>query len=160
MAITVEDGSIVSGANSYVSEAELTAYATARGVTLSTDTEQLLIRAMDYIESLEFAGYKWTNTQPLQWPRSNVWVDGYLTDADEIPDELKNGLMQTAMAIDDGEDPLQNLTRQTKSETAGPVSVEYMDGSAATTIVRKITAQLRKLLKGGVSGTQFNVGRG
>lgn len=161
MAIVVEDGSTVTGANSYVSEAELTAYASARGVTLTTDTEQLLIRAMDYIEALSFQGYKWTGTQPLQWPRSNVWVDGILVGADEIPDELKNGLMQTAMAIDDGNDPLQDLERQTKREQVGPLSVEYMDGSAPNTIVRKISNALRKLLTtGGTSGNQFKVGRG
>jgi len=160
MTITVEDGSIVTGANSYVSEADLTTYATARGITLTTDAEQLLIRAMDYIESLSYKGDKFTRDQPLQWPRDGVVVDGYVVDADEIPNELKNGLMETAIAIDNGQDPLADIARETKSETVGPISVTYSDRAASTTIVRKISSSLRKLLSGGISGTQFNVGRG
>lgn len=160
MTIVVEDGSLVSGANSYVTEAELSAYATARGTTLSTDTEQLLIQAMDYIESLEFKGFKWTADQALQWPRAGVYIDSYLIDADEIPTELKNGLMQVAMAIDNDNDPLADLSRTTKRETVGPISIEYADGAASTTIVRKINASLRKLLAGSASGTQFTVWRG
>ena len=160
MAIVKEDGSIVAGANSYVTEAELTAYATARGVTLTTDTEQLLIRAMDYIESLQFIGIKLTEDQPLQWPRSDVFIDGYLIDFDEIPTELKNGLMQVAMAIDNSQDPLADIPRLKKRVKVGEVEAEYVT-SQATTIVRKISSQLRKLLLGGSSGgSSFIVSRG
>lgn len=160
MTIIVENGTIVSGANSYVSEAELTAYATARGVTLSLDTEQLLIRAMDYIEAQIYLGYKFTSTQPLQWPRSGVYVDSYLVDSDVIPTELKNGQMETALAIDNGQDPLADIARTTKSETVGSLSVTYADNAASTTLVRKISSSLKKLLANGSSGSQFNVGRG
>jgi len=160
MAIVVEDGTIVAGANSYVTEAELTTYATARGITLTTDTEQLLIRAMDYVESLEYQGLKLTEGQPLQWPRAGVVVDGYLIDTDDIPELLKNVEMETAMSIDNGEDPLADIGRVKNKATVGPISVEYAAGQA-TTIVRKITAQLRKLLAGGGSnGTSFTVNRG
>lgn len=160
MTIIVEDGTIVTGANSYVSEAELTAYATARGLTLSTDTEQLLIRGMDYIEAQSYKGFKFTKTQPLQWPRAGVYVDGYLVDADEIPTELKNGQMESALAIDNGQDPLADIARTTKSETVGSLSVTYADNASSTAIVRKISSSLRKLLGSGSGGTQFNVGRG
>jgi hypothetical protein len=160
MTIIVEDGTIVTGANSYVSEAELTAYATARGLTLSTDGEQLLIRGMDYIEAQSYKGTKFTKDQPLQWPRAGVYVDDYLVDADEIPTELKNGLMESALAIDNGQDPLADIARTTKSETVGSLSVTYADNASSTTIVRKISSSLRKLLGGGSGGSQFNVGRG
>ena len=161
MAIIVEDGSIVTGANSYVSEAELTAYATARGITLTGDEEELLVRAMDYIESLNYKGMKFSDEQPLQWPRSGVIVDGYAVSASSIPQILKNGLMQTAMAIDNGEDPLADLPRSVQSETVGPISVTYSSGASSVPIVRKINAQLYKLLEsGGLYGSSFVVDRG
>lgn len=159
MAIIVEDGTTVSGANSYVSEAELTAYATARGVTLTLGTEQLLVRAMDYIESLEYKGIKLSSTQGLQWPRSDVYIDGYYNSNDNIPTELKNGEMEVAIAIDGGEDPLADIGRVKTKSTVGPISVEYAPGQS-TTIVRKITAQLRKLLANGAGGSSFTVKRG
>lgn len=160
MAIVVEDGSVVTGANSYVTEAELSAYATARGVTLTGDTEELLIRAMDYVESLGFIGIKLTDTQPLQWPRADVILDSYYVNVDTIPDELKNGLMQVAMAIDAGEDPLADIPKEIASASVGSVSVTYATGSSATTTVRKINAQLYKLLANGTGGVSFAVKRG
>ena len=40
--IIVEDGSLVTGANSYISEADLTTYATDRGIVI-TGTNSILI---------------------------------------------------------------------------------------------------------------------
>lgn len=146
MAIIVENGSIVTNANSYVSEAELAAYATARGVTLTGDQEVLLIKAMDYIEGQNFKGVKWTRDQPLQWPRNDVWLDGYLLDASSIPQLLKNAQMEAAISIDGSVDPLADIPRLESSVTVGPISVSYEKGGNATTISQKIGVQLKKLL--------------
>lgn len=160
MAIVVEDGTIVTGANSYVTEAELTAYATARGVTLTGDTEELLIKSMDYIEGLGFKGIKKTSDQPLVWPRVDVVVDDYLLDSDEIPSLLQEGQMEAAMATDNGEDQLADIPRTKSKATVGPISVEYADGST-TNVVRKVTNKLYKLLTAGsTGGTTFTVSRG
>jgi hypothetical protein len=148
MAIVVEDGTIVSGANSYVSEADLEAFATARGITLTADPAILLIKAMDYIESLGYKGYKSSSTQELQWPRYGVYVDGYCIDSDVIPTALKNGLMQTAISIDEGYDPTATLTQAVKRERVDVIEVEYMDGSSASPIIKKINLSLSKLLSG------------
>jgi hypothetical protein len=149
MAIIVENGTAVSGANSYVSTAELSAYAAARGVTLTLGAETLLIQAMDYIESLSFVGIKWTRDQALQWPRLSVIVDGYTLDVSTIPQQLKNGQMAAALAIDAGNGPLIDLPKNTKREKVGEIDVEYMDGAGSITVVRTINAQLWKLLVGG-----------
>jgi len=160
MTITVEDGSIVTGANSYVTEAELTAYAIARGTSLTGDPEELLIKAMDYLESLEFKGITIDKDQPLQWPRYQVMLDGWWVDTDEIPQLLKDSQCEVAIAIDDDQDPLENIARVKMKETVGPISVEYAQGQA-TTIVRKINNKLKKLLKNsGTGGISFIVDRG
>lgn len=161
MALIIEDGTQVANANSYVTEAELTAYATARGITITDDTEELLIKAMDYIESLEFIGLKVSSTQPLSWPRAFVIIDTYYVNIDMIPQELKNGQIEVALAIDRDQDPLDDVARTTQTETVGPLSVTYAANSASTTTVRKIPSALRKLLSsGGIGGANVNITRG
>ncbi len=149
MSITVETGAIVSNANSYVSTTDFTTYATARGITLTSGAETLLVQAMDYIESLSYIGVKYTSTQGLQWPRSGVYIDGYLFAYNDIPQELINAQMQVAMAIDVGNGPLVTIARATKRERVGELEVEYSDGANSVAIVRTINAMLWKLLAGG-----------
>jgi len=144
--IIVEDGSIVPNANSYVSAAELTTYASNRGITLTLPPETLLIRAMDYIESLQYQGYRVSQDQPLQWPRYCVYVDKCLIDSDVIPMQLKNALMQTAISIDEGNDPLATQTQTVKRERVDVIEVEYMDGSSSAPIIKTVNAMLYKLL--------------
>jgi hypothetical protein len=158
--IIVEDGTVVSGANSYASEAELTTYAADRGITLTAATDVLLIKAMDYIESLSFIGTKSSEGQALQWPRNSVYIDGFYAGSTTIPAALKTGQIATALAIDSEDSPLANVERATKREKVDVIEVEYMDNAAAQTIVKTITAALRKLLvNGGSSTTTFAVTR-
>ncbi len=158
MTIIVEDGTIVTGANSYVSVAELEAYGDIRSVVFVQDTESLLIQAMDYIETLKYKGVKFTYDQGLQWPRADVYIDGYYNDVNNIPKELKNGLMQTAVAIDQGNGPQQTTPRKTVREKVGELEVQYAEGSSSVTIDPKINAYLYKLLAAGGPGSANTVG--
>lgn len=101
MALVIEDGSRVAGANSYVTLAEARAFASARGVTLSAvdaTLEPFVIKAFDYVESLEskWKGGRIAADQPASWPRQEV----YLFDSETalastaIPAQLKNGQCQ------------------------------------------------------------------
>ena len=158
--IVVEDGTVVAGANSYVTEAELTTYAADRGVTLAAATDVLLIKAMDYIESLAFIGDKHKESQPLQWPRDEVYIDRYYIERETIPKELKNGVYTAALAIDAELDPLRIIERATKREKVDVIEVEYMDSAASQTIVRTISAALYKILRlGGHGSSAFRVVR-
>jgi hypothetical protein len=160
MTLIIEDGSQVVGANSYITTTELTTYATARGVTLTASAEVLIISAMDYIESLAYQGYKVSSTQALQWPRSYVYIDGYAFASDDIPQHLKDGLAQVAIAIDAGNGPLTTIGRAKKKVKAGPVEVEYADNATSVAVVRTISAALYKLLDGGgMSGNNIKVSR-
>lgn len=154
VSIIVEDGSVVTGANSYVTTAQLQTYADNRNITISaSDLSELIIQSMDYIESLVYKGYKLTRDQALQWPRSGVMVDGYYLDSDTIPQELKNGQMAAALAVDAGNSPLATLERGKKRvRVEGAVEVEYFTSYSANT-VRTINSALWKLLdtSGGVN---------
>lgn len=62
--LVIEDGSIVTGANSYISVEEARTYASCRGVSLSEDdsvVEVQLIKANDYLQSLR-CSYKGCKT--------------------------------------------------------------------------------------------------
>ena len=158
--IIVENGTVVAGANSYVSEADLTAYASDRGLTLTAATDVLIIKAMDYIESLSFIGDKHTEAQPLQWPRDEVYIDRNYIERETIPKELKNGVYTAALAIDAELDPLRIIERATKREKVDVIEVEYMDSAASQTIVRTISAALYKILRtGGHGSSAFRVVR-
>lgn len=152
--IVVEDGTIVTGANSYLSEADLTTYATDRGITLSGTTAVLLIQAMDYIESQPFKGTKSTSGQSLQWPRYGVWVDSYYVESTTIPQLLKDALAEIAIGIYGGNNPLANEDRETIREKVGDIEVEYSPGARAKTYLAAAETKLKKLLRGGEFGVK------
>ena len=157
--IIVEDGSIVANANSYVSEAELSTYAADRGITLSGTPNQLIIKSMDYTESRNFIGDKYTQGQSLQWPRDNAYIDGFEVGTDTIPQELKNAQLATAISIDAGVDPSATIERATKREKLDVLEVEYQDNAASFEIIRSINNAFSKLIRGGTGIGSVSVWR-
>jgi NAD(P)-dependent dehydrogenase (short-subunit alcohol dehydrogenase family) len=105
MAFTVETGTIVTGANSYISLADARAYALDRNLTLPTDDtecEQALVRAADYIDGKyghRFQGVTVDIAQEMVWPRYQVYLDGRLLPYDEIPTLIKEAQVQAAVAL-------------------------------------------------------------
>lgn len=159
MAITVEDGSGVTGADSYISVAEARAFALKRGVTLSAvdaDVEVLLHKAMDYLLPLEdeLKGFRVDAVQPLAWPRYDVVINDYLIDSDVIPQQLKDAQAQLAIeavATDlqpsgDGRDVIRKKLDVLETEWA-PGS-----GGYAQPTFRKVDGFLRPLLRHGGGG--------
>jgi hypothetical protein len=131
MALVIETGAVVAGANSYISVTDAKAYAAARGLTLpATDSaiEVLLIKAMDYIESFraEFQGLKTDKDNPCQWPRSGVVVDSFDVEEDEIPDLLPKAQAQLAVhAYTQELMPVSDGREVVKERIEGAVEVNY-----------------------------------
>jgi hypothetical protein len=102
MSLVIENGTGVANAVSYVTTAEVTSYATTRGIVLpdATDAavEILIHKAMDMLESLEsqFQGIRVTSTQPLAWPRKEVSLNGFPVPENTVPALLKKALCQLA----------------------------------------------------------------
>jgi hypothetical protein len=102
MALIIEDGTIVTGANSFVTDAELQTYATARGFALpATEAERdsLLILAVDYLFSKEqsMKGERINATQDLMYPRKGVCEYNFKVAKDAIPSNLKKAQMELAV---------------------------------------------------------------
>lgn len=132
MAITiiVEDGSGVSGANSYVDLDTARAYAADRGRVLPVDDEAakaLIIRSMDYLESFraKFQGSKTLASNPLSWPRQCVVLDGEDWPDDEIPSLLTAAQNQIIIEAASTELMPTVTGAFVTREKVGPIETEY-----------------------------------
>jgi len=141
---TVEDGSGLSTANSYVSVADADTYhATYTGSTdwsgaENATKERALIAATQYLDiehEGRWRGVKDSSTQSLAWPRCDAEdSDGYLIDSDALPQKLKDACCELALRVVLGDDLLGVVTEPgdvaSESVTVGPIStaVEYVNG--------------------------------
>lgn len=153
-AVVVENGSIVAGANSYVTVAEMEQFAEDRGYTwVGGHVDTFLFRAMDWLESQRYQGWIKNETQPLLWPRYNVIYRDYELSSDTIPELLKKAQMTLAMEINRGFDPLAVITQAVKREKVDVLEVEYQDGTS-TFSIRSVNSIIRPLLEGGLNSAQ------
>lgn len=160
---------IIVGTNSYVTEAELTTYASDVGQTIaSADKSVLLIRAMRYLETRNYIGTKTVYNQPLQFPRilcDNTYPYGnydYFSmypqnysqpcpyDSTTVPNEIKNAQMIAALLIDSGYDLQSTLTQQVKRRKVGPLETEYQDYSSSAEQHRSLNDILAPFLQSGL----------
>lgn len=162
MALVVEDGSIVPGANSYVSDAEFVSYAAERGIDIpvdQTEREQLLIVAADYIDAnyrSSFKGEKVTRDQPMQWPRVEVYIDCFSISSSEIPTELKRAQMEAAIAANEQDIYTNSDGTSVKKEKLDVLEVEYFQGgSAGQPVLGKTKDLINPLLKTGGKGKRL-----
>ncbi|MCP4493127.1 MAG: hypothetical protein GY820_38385 [Gammaproteobacteria bacterium] len=154
MALIIEDGTEVTGANSYTTDAELVAYAAARGYTIpATEAERdiLQIKSMDYLASLEssYKGVRVTDSQALSFPRTGVDLNGYLLASDEIPQDLKNAQMELAFQVSTDEVLINETIGNLASfNVQGVYSETYGSGGASSySKTSKANAYLNNLLK-------------
>jgi hypothetical protein len=153
MTLIIEDGSIVDNANSYITSQEYADWADARfGAGRSTapscdeDIEALIFRSMDYFEAQNFIGTKVVSTQSLQWPRYNVYIDGFYQSSTSIPKEVKSSIYELSYAEEVGNSELAPVERKTSMEKVGELEVEYADNSSSKTSTIAVPNAMRKLL--------------
>lgn len=158
MTVTVEDGTGVAGANSYISLADAKTYAKDRGITLVDDDvklEQYMNKAVDYLESLrsDYKGAKAVSTNALQWPRTGVTIDRVVIASTTIPNELKYAQVELMIAINGGTDIVPTATGDAfvTREKIGPIDTQYSEGvsTSGIPIVRKAEMYLAPLLRHG-----------
>ncbi len=144
MALVVEDGTGVAGANSYSTVAEFKEYHKDRGTDISglggvADIEKLLIQATDYITQRwdpVFMGSKESSDQPLAFPRKYLYdFNGDLVVG--IPSKLKWAQAEYALRAASGSlftEPTTQASGQVATlirEKIGPIETEtrFAEGS-------------------------------
>jgi hypothetical protein len=163
MAIIVEDGTGLAGAESFISLAGASSYHTARGnaawAALASDAvrEQALRKATDYMEQvyrLRWAGSRVTTVQALSWPRIHVPINDFSDGRypayyaqDEVPMMVSNACAELALRAA-SETLLIDETRAVLVEKVGPLEVSYDPHSASAKKYSAIDAMLRPLLTG------------
>lgn len=141
MALVIETGLIVPGAESFATAAELVAYATNFGRVIPTDTpsqEALLRRAALQMDAMPWKGRAVNRDQALAWPRYDVCRNGWTLPSDSIPAQIKAGQLALATEIhaDDLSPPEQRLGAISR-EKVGPIDTEY---ATANPIISKPAA--------------------
>ena len=137
--LIVESGNGDSNSESYIDVAFADAYFLKRGITQwasLTNREQLIIRAMDYIENnYTYQGTKLVSTQSLQFPR--------LINGETVyPIALKNAVCELALKSNE-EDLLADTDKTTIREKVGALEIEYdpnQDNTKSYNYVNKLLA--------------------
>lgn len=160
MGITVEDGTGVTGANSYASVAELDAYAVHRlnltGYNTAAKEAALVVASADWLDGQHtFKGESLTDTQGLFFP-----VKALDEDEEEFPAAIKTAALKAALLQLQGL-LLVDLTGisvtgaiESESKSVGTLSksVAYQEGSAqryGRILPSDLTNLLRPYLLGG-----------
>lgn len=126
-----EDGSIVSGANTYVTISDFKGFLSVRGIDSSAHEDDelgvMLIRSMDYLYNLDYIGVTVGNDQELPFPRSGVYLaNGRLFPATAIPKDLKQAQMWLAYYIGiEGIDLSAAPTDKVVREKVDVLEIEY-----------------------------------
>jgi len=138
-AIIIEDGSGVPNANSYVSVAELRAFAALYGSVLPTSDDALipmLTMSAMFLDTFEckFPGRRTSpETQSFCWPRTGVVYFDKPYPTDKIPPKLKAAQMHAALFVADGGALFPSKSGpDIKREKIGPIDTEYAVGNWVT----------------------------
>jgi len=150
MALTVEDGTGLAGADSYVSLSDADQYALDHGnpstwslLTESQKEEKLRLAAQGL--DLEYFG-RWLGTrkettQALEWPRSEVEdEDGNAVDDDSVPSRIQDAQVELALEFATGKSihASQSDRSRIKSERKRldvlETETEYLGGKAQSSV--------------------------
>lgn len=158
MTIIVEDGSIVSGAESYCTVATADTYHSNRGVAAwaaltTAQKEEALRRATDYMTQVyrdKWEGNRVIYSQALDWPRVGVvvyygphlWRE---VDDDTVPLEVAYACAELALKASSATlyaDQTQGVVR----EKIGPLETEYDRSSPIAVRYKAVDGILRPYL--------------
>lgn len=134
---------LVVGTDTYKTSTELTAYATARAITiLASDKDVILLKAMDYIESRIYSGYKTDSTQALEFPRNGDTT---------VPVKIGQAQMVAALLIDSGVNLFAAIERGIKREKVDIIETEYQTNATEYTRYPELEVLLSPFIYAGVS---------
>ena len=167
MALTVEDGTGLAAAESYVSVADADTYHTAYGDPsawsgATTAAKETALREgarfLDVMFQSKWVGQRSNEGQGLAWPRLDVTnYDGYELASTAIPVKLKDANAIIALAAVDGTDIYPDIAaddgpKHRSRVVVGPIEVEdYFDTSttSATVQYRLVLDMIKEYISSG-----------
>ena len=132
--ITLEDGTGVTGANSYITTAQADTYHDNHGNTdWTTDADtktSSCIRGAAWVDNYflgQWKGAKSSSSQPMQWPRQNVTdEDGESVGSGTIPQRIKDANAMAALAVP--KEQQVTYAGNVKRVKGGSAEVEFAGG--------------------------------
>lgn len=145
MALVIEDGSLVDGADSWAARVEYIAYAASVGVTISSNSsaDEELVSSARFIcsKESELKGTLIERDQALCFPRYDLTVNGWPIDSDEISPLLKKLQMELALDLHSGID-IYNVEKEVppvvEKRIEGAIDIKYASPKGASSR-RRIT---------------------
>lgn len=171
-ALTVEDGTGIAAADSYISLADADLYVQDHyggghaWLDFTDDQrEGFLRRAAQYLDSHYFKrwkGIRTTTTQALEWPRSLAlylerprvgieYATNLYIEEDEIPTKLKEAQVEAAILLSESkklQPVLAGGESNIKKKKVGPIEVEYDTRASANLSGRSVFVIVDELLHG------------
>lgn len=169
MALVVETGNIVPGADSYISLSDARALAAKYGYALpadDTEAEAALRNGAMYVGLQEPAmcGRRVSAAQSLSFPRTGISLYGFPVANNVVPDQIKLAQLIAGVEYGSGADVRASSDGRvtTMERVEGAVTVQYADNgnTGATITITAAMDALRPLLCGANNGLSFNVYRG
>lgn len=150
MALIIEDGTGVAGAEAYLSVADADAYHLARAnagwIGDEPAKEAALRKATDYLGQvyrLRWLGRRVAADQALDWPRTGIADLG----EDEVPGEVRNATAELALlALTTDLNPALVRGGRVTREKVGPIETQFADGAPGRTRHPAIDGILAPLL--------------
>jgi hypothetical protein len=131
MALIVEDGSGLPGANAYIDIVYVSAYLLgeqleAWAALSEPQRESAIIRASRFIDTFDFVGTRKTLEQGLSFPRTGVSFDGFPVEG--VPVRVKMATAEAVwLAIDGEEFFATDSDAEVSSEQVDVIKVTYRD---------------------------------
>lgn len=171
MPLIVEDGTMPIGANSYTSLADADAYLVPRGLWAATPTvvdagtgvvtpdgatitkkETALIRATDYLNTLDWKGEKVAWERLFAWPRVGISfsdLGNTIVPSVVVPAAVKISCIELAAACFAGDNPLAAVARDDRlaSKTIGVISKSWFDGVPDETLYPAVAGLVAPFLR-------------
>jgi len=154
MSLTVEDGTGLAAADSYVSIAAALTYHAAMGNTAwaaATEAAQeiALRRAAQYLDTnYRFRGERLTTTQALEWPRVGYELD-YRAEVWPVV-AVQNAACEAALRALSDTLRADVSADQVTEETVGPITIKYARKTGQTRYP-VVDAIIRKYTNGGAN---------
>jgi len=163
MTLVIEDGTGVTGANSYVTAEAVRAYADLRGAILpesDSELEALIVLACDWVDSFRsaFQSRKTDPEQDRQFPRWRVVTDGYIWPNDSIPSMVISAQSQAVVDSATGVSLTTTGEAQVKREKVDKIEVEYFEKTTGTLTSTGGSITAEKLLEPLFSATRIGFG--
>lgn len=156
MALIVEDGTVVAGAEALVTVAYCDQYHSDRGnaawaaIVTVAEKEQAIRRGNDYgIQKYRarWRGLRVSATQAQDFPRSGLEVAGYGIASTTIPEQVKQAFAELALRANTG-DLNPDVEPLVTKEVIGPLAVTYDEFSSQAIEFSAVKELLAPFLNG------------